>query len=141
MESAEHQRALFAATTSTQPSRETAGKVRLSASGSTEKRGIFDVDYLLPLYYSEDKGTLLFLNPKQSVYSPFAAETNLGVGLRKISHEKFILGTHFFFDRRLAHSGKLYSQIGAGLEFLSQPFDFRFNYYNPTTKAKVVDDS
>ena len=54
---------LFAAETSTQPSRETVGKVRLSASGSTEKRGIFDLDCLLPLYYSEDKGTLLFLNP------------------------------------------------------------------------------
>lgn len=132
---------LFVAATSAQPSRETAGKVRFSASNSTEKKSTFYIDYLLPLYYSEDKGTLLFFNPKQSVHSPSAEETNLGMGLRKIFHEKFILGTHFFFDRRHAHSSKLYSQIGAGLEFLSRPFDFRFNYYDPTTKAKVVDES
>ena len=116
-------------------------KIRLSASGSTEERGIFYVDYLLPLYYFKDQSTLLFFNPKQNLYTPSAEETNLGLGLRKIFSDKFILGTHFFFDRKFAHSNKLYSQVGAGFEFLSKPFDFRFNYYDPTTKAKVVDES
>ena len=99
------------------------------------------MDYLLPLYYFKDQSTLLFFNPKQNLYTPSAEETNLGLGLRKIFSDKFILGTHFFFDRKFAHSNKLYSQVGAGFEFLSKPFDFRFNYYDPTTKAKVVDES
>jgi parallel beta-helix repeat protein len=116
-------------------------KIRLSASGSTEKRGIFYIDYLLPLYYSQDQTTLLFFNPKQNLYTPSSEETNLGLGLRKIFNDSFILGMHFFFDRKLAHSDKFYSQVGAGLEFLSEPFDFRFNYYDPTTKAKVIDDN
>ncbi|MFA5287283.1 MAG: inverse autotransporter beta domain-containing protein, partial [Candidatus Omnitrophota bacterium] len=123
------------------PSSHWPSKVRLSALGSSEHRGIFYVDYLLPLYYSQDHTTLLFFNPKQNYSTPSAQETNLGVGLRQIFFDKFILGAHFFYDKKLAHSDKLYSQIGGGFEFLSQPFDFRFNYYDPVTKAKVTDDS
>ena len=78
--------------------------IRFSGGVSTEGRSIFYVDYLLPLYYSEDQTTLLFINPKQSLYTPSAEETSLGAGLRKIFNDSFILGMHFFFDRRLAHS-------------------------------------
>lgn len=114
-------------------------KIRLSALGSTENRGIFYIDYLLPIYYSEDQSTLLFLNPKQNLFTPYALETNLGTGFRKIFSDKYILGLHFFYDKKYSRKNKLYSQLGYGFEFLSQPFDLRFNYYDPKTKAKVID--
>lgn len=58
-------------------------KVRLSAQGSTEGRGIYYIDYLLPLYYSKDQDLLLFFNTKETISSPHQEEQNLGVGGKK----------------------------------------------------------
>lgn len=115
-------------------------KVRLSAQGSTEGRGIYYIDYLLPLYYSKDQDLLLFFNTKETISSPHQEEQNLGVGVRRIFFDKYILGAHYFYDKKYSRKKKFYSQNGCGLEFLSEPFDFRFNYYDPTSKAKTVDD-
>lgn len=117
------------------------GKVRLSALGSSEDRGIFYIDYLFPLYYSQDQTAIVFLNPKQNLFTPYGLESNLGGGVRKVFCEKYILGAHFFYDKKYSRKHKLYSQVGYGVEFLSQPFDFRFNFYDPKTKAKVVEDA
>lgn len=115
-------------------------KVRFGAYGSTEDRSIFYVDYLLPFYYSQDRQTILFVNPKQSWFGPhYSDELNIGSGIRHIFDDKFILGLHTFYDKKYSEKNKLYSQVGYGFEFLSYPFDFRFNYYDPHTKAKVVD--
>lgn len=117
-------------------------KIRFGAYGSTEDRGIFYVDYLLPLFYSQDQNTLLFINPKQSWFTPQSSdEMNIGVGIRHIFNDKFILGLHTFYDKKDSPTHKLYSQVGWGFELLSQPFDFRFNYYDPHTKAKVISES
>ncbi|MFA5145331.1 MAG: right-handed parallel beta-helix repeat-containing protein [Candidatus Omnitrophota bacterium] len=115
-------------------------KVRLFAGGATHGRGIFYIDYLLPLYYSEDRDSLLFFNPKEHLESPFAEETNLGLGFRKIFNDDFILGVNYFYDKNYSINDKLYSQNGWGFELLSQPIDLRFNYYNPTTGAKAIGD-
>ncbi len=113
--------------------------VRFSAAASTEHRTTFYIDYILPLYYSEDQTTLLFFNPKQVWHSPRAEETNLGVGLRKLFAEKYILGLHFFRDKKLSRHNFWHRQFGVGAEYLSDPLDLRVNYYHPTTKAKMVD--
>lgn len=115
-------------------------KVHLSAYGSTEKsqRGLFTTDFIIPLYYPENKETLFFFNPKYTYTTPHADEINQGIGLRHIFNDSFILGLNTFFDRRLARSGKWYSQAGLGLEYLSHPLDIRLNWYKPLTKAKVV---
>ncbi len=116
-------------------------KVHLSAYGSNEKsqRGLFTTDFIIPLYYSDDKDTLFFFNPKYTYTTPNADEINQGIGLRHIFNDSFILGLNTFFDRRMAHSGKWYSQAGLGLEYLSHPLDIRLNWYKPITQAKVVD--
>ncbi len=113
--------------------------VRFSAAASTEHRTSFYIDYILPLYYSEDQTTLIFFNPKQVWHSPRAEETNLGVGLRKLFAEKYILGLHFFRDKKLSHGNFWHRQLGVGAEYLSDPLDLRFNYYHPTTKSKMID--
>ncbi|HTY45042.1 MAG TPA: right-handed parallel beta-helix repeat-containing protein [Patescibacteria group bacterium] len=115
------------------------GKIRLSAAGSTEGRGIFYADYLLPLYYSKDRDTLLFMNTKEDAFVPAGSESNMGAGIRHIFSDNYILGLNVFFDRKLSENDKWYSQVGTGVEFLSQPFDFRFNFYDPQTKAKALE--
>lgn len=114
-------------------------KVRLFAGGASHGRGIYYIDYLVPLYYSKDKDNLLFFNPKERLATPFEEETNLGLGLRNAFNDNFILGINYFYDKNYSINDKLYSQNGFGLEFLSQPLDLRFNYYKPITGAKVVD--
>ncbi|MFC1804238.1 right-handed parallel beta-helix repeat-containing protein [Candidatus Omnitrophota bacterium] len=114
-------------------------KVRLFAGGGSSSRGIFYLDYLLPLYYSEDQTTLLFFNPKVNIFYPSSDEQNLGVGFRKSFLDKFILGLHFFWDRKSSPANAEHRQLGYGAEFLSQHLDLRFNYYNPLTSAQCVD--
>jgi len=116
-------------------------KVQISAYGSNEKsqRGLFTTDFIVPLYYPQDKNTLVFFNPKYTYTTPDADEINQGIGLRHIFNDSFILGINTFFDRRLAHSGKWYSQAGLGLEYLSHPLDVRLNWYKPLTRNKTID--
>ena len=118
-------------------------KLRLSTQVSTEDRYIFYLDYLLPLYYSQDKTTLFYFNPKKVYSSPKAEELNLGLGFRHIfssdDYEDFILGVHFFYDKKYSANKAWHYQRGYGLEFLSKPFDFRFNYYQPINDARSVD--
>lgn len=111
-------------------------RINFSAGGGTEGRGIFSTDELIGLFYSKDKNTLWFINPKQNWQTPNAQEYNMGTGLRHIFNDKFILGLHYFYDKRLSKNDIWHNQNGVGLEFLSQPFDFRFNWYDPTQKGK-----
>ena len=117
------------------------GQVQFSAYVSTNKaeRGLFTTDFILPLYYSSDKDTLFYFNPKDTYLNPNANEVHLGAGLRHIFDDSFILGINSFFDRRQDHSGPWFSQAGVGLEYLSHPLDLRLNWYKPTTGAKTID--
>jgi hypothetical protein len=128
-----------AATNPSTPDNSWPSKVRLFAGGASHGRGIYYIDYLVPLYYSEDKDNLLFFNPKERLDSPFEEETNLGLGFRKVFNDNFILGLNYFYDKNYSINDKLYSQNGCGFEILSQSLDIRFNYYKPITGAKVVD--
>ena len=114
-------------------------KIRLSVETSTKDRNSFYVDYLFPLYYSKAQDMLLFFNPKQTLHSPSSEELNLGLCLRKIFKDSFILGLHFFYDKKYSTSRIWHYQRGYGLEYLSEPLDVRFNYYDPTSKAKIAD--
>jgi len=109
-------------------------RLRFSAGGGTEGRGIFYIDELFPLYFTKDQATLWFLNLKENWQTPNAQEYNIGTGLRHIFNDKFIVGVHYFFDKKLSHNDIWHNQNGWGIEFLSQPFDFRFNYYDPRDK-------
>ena len=114
------------------------GQVQFSANVSTNKdeRGLFTTDFIIPLYYSLHKDTLVFFNPKDTYTEPTANEYHLGGGVRHIVNDSFILGLNTFFDRRQTNSNLWFSQAGVGLEYLSQPLDIRLNWYKPTTSAK-----
>ena len=116
------------------------GQVQFSAYGSTNKseQGLFTMDFIVPLYYPSSKDTLLYFNPKDTYSTPDANETHLGLGLRHIFDDSFILGINSFFDRRQDHSDAWFSQAGVGLEYLSHPLDMRLNWYKPTTGVKTV---
>ncbi|MBN2483633.1 MAG: DUF1565 domain-containing protein [Candidatus Omnitrophica bacterium] len=115
-------------------------KIRFGAQASSEHRGSFYVDYLFPVWYAEDETSLIFFNPKQSIHSTNAEETNLGIGYRKLFNDWFILGAHIFYDKKLSENDVFHSQMGYGAEFLSEMIDVRFNYYNPIHGAKQIDD-
>jgi parallel beta-helix repeat protein len=116
------------------------GQVQFSAYASTNKseEGLFTTDFIVPLYYSSDKDTLVYYNPKDTYSTPDANEIHQGVGIRHIFDDSFILGMNTFFDRRQDHSDQWFSQAGVGFEYLSHPLDMRLNWYKPTTGAKTV---
>ncbi|MBN2483151.1 MAG: inverse autotransporter beta domain-containing protein [Candidatus Omnitrophica bacterium] len=116
-------------------------KIRFAGQVSTEHRGSFYVDYLFPIWYAQDENSLIFFNPKQTIHTNSSDELNLGVGYRKIFWDKFIAGLHFFYDRKNSPADVTHEQVGWGLELLSEPIDFRFNYYDPTSGVKVVDEN
>ncbi len=118
-------------------------KVHLSSYATNKKsqRALFTTDFIVPLYYPKSKDSLFFFNPKYTYATPRANEINQGFGLRHIFEESFILGLNVFFDRRISHANKWYSQVGLGLEYLSHPLDIRLNWYKPLTHSKVVDSS
>jgi len=115
-------------------------KVRLLSQISTEGRKSFYIDYLFPLFYSEDKTTLLFFNPKQTWHDPSSDERNLGLGIRKAFRDSFILGVHCFYDRKKSTTNAVHFQRGYGAEYLSELLDVRFNYYDPINKPRVVEE-
>ena len=117
------------------------GQVQFSAYASTNKseEGLFTIDFIVPLYYTSDKNTLVYYNPKDTYSTPDANEVHQGIGIRHIFDDSFILGMNTFFDRRQDHSDEWFSQAGVGFEYLSHPLDMRLNWYKPTTGAKTVD--
>ncbi|MBF0511231.1 MAG: inverse autotransporter beta domain-containing protein [Candidatus Omnitrophica bacterium] len=118
-------------------------QVQVSAYGSTSKseRAMYTTDFIVPLYYSANKDTLLFYNPKDTFTTPTANEMHQGLGIRHIFDDQFILGVNAFFDRRQTNvdgTAVWSSQTGIGVEYLSHPLDVRANWYKPTTRYKVV---
>lgn len=115
-------------------------KIRLATQTSTEKRSSFYIDYLLSLFYSKDKTLLVFFNPKETQHRPHGEEMNMGLGVRKaFPKQNFILGFHTFYDKKYTVNELWHYQIGFGFEYLSEPLDFRFNFYDPLTRAKTVE--
>jgi hypothetical protein len=116
-------------------------RINVSNEFSTNGRHSFSMDFLLPVYYSSDRDTLFFFNPKKTCHYPWAQELNLGVGLRKIVSDSYIIGANVFYDKKFSVNDKYHYQLGYGFEYLSRPFDFRFNYYDPISGSRTIDDS
>jgi len=99
------------------------------------------MDFLFPVYYSRDKDALFFFDSRKTYHNPWAEELNLGIGLRKIVSNDYIIGANLFYDKKFSTNDKHHYQLGYGLEYLSKLFDFRFNYYDPTSGTRTIDDS
>ena len=113
--------------------------ISLAALSATEPdRSIYYVDGIFPLYYADNGTTLLFLSPKQNWQEPYATETNLGIGFRKMFGDRYILGLNIFSDRAESVNEIWHAQSGVGLEYLSQPFDLRVNFYQPSDQPETL---
>ena len=52
--------------------------------------------------------------------------------------DRYILGLHIFSDRAESVNEIWHAQSGIGLEYLSQPFDLRMNFYQPSDQPGTV---
>lgn len=93
------------------------------------------LDYFLPLVQNQTH--LIYFNPKASLTDDDSHEENLGIGYRELA-DTVILGANIFYDNKKTTYQNWFQQVGAGVEMLTEPFDFRFNYYYPLTKAKEL---
>ncbi|RBP48754.1 inverse autotransporter beta domain-containing protein [Arenicella xantha] len=90
---------------------------------------------LAPLSSTDD--SLLFLNPRLSLKDEGESEGNFGIGYRKLFGDKAILGANLYADRSRSKYDNSFNQWGIGLEFLTDSFDFRANYYNPGSDTVI----
>lgn len=97
-------------------------------SGANEREGRFDIFF--PVFSKEN--TLFFLYPRVGWASDSDGAISLGAGARTYLPEMdAILGLNLFYDNYESQFGNRFSQLGIGSEFLTENFDFRFNYYLP----------
>ncbi len=104
--------------------------------------GIIEVfgDFIQPAY--DQGGTFSFVNPRFSITDGDENEFNLGAGVRHKLHDRdVILGANAYVDSRNSPNGNRFSQLGAGLEFLSRWVDARVNFYDPLTDDRKIAES
>lgn len=77
----------------------------------------------------------LLLSPRISVFFDGSMDVSVATGIR---HQTplGILGHHVFWDSTGARDAHFH-QIGHSLDFLTDLFDYRINYYHPITKQQV----
>lgn len=75
------------------------------------------------------------LNPRISIYFDGSMDVSVATGLR---HQTRVgtLGHHVFWDSTGTKDAHFH-QIGHSLEFLTDMFDYRINYYHPITKDQI----
>lgn len=92
------------------------------------------VDLILPLSSTDEN--VLFLNPRLSLSDQGQNEMNVGVGYRHMVNDAFVIGTNIFVDTRESAHNNRFNQWGAGLEFLGNYIDGRFNFYDADNEPK-----
>lgn len=99
------------------------------------------VDWLIPMFASNSH--TFFLNPRYvNTANGKGHEGNYGAGFRQLLfNDSLILGANAYYDCRKSESSNYYSQVGAGLEALSEWADLRFNYYWPLTEKHYLGES
>lgn len=75
------------------------------------------------------------LNPRISLFFDGSMDVSLATGLRHQLNGG-TLGHHLFWNSTATRDAHFH-QIGHSLEFLSETFDYRINYYHPITKDQV----
>ena len=123
------------------PSKNWPGAIRPGVMvGDKDNPTDYFTDFFIPVAGSEK--SVIFLNPHVRFDDKSSNEENFGLGYRGLlSGDKLILGVNAFFDTMHSEHNNQFSQIGFGVEALSQWVDFRANYYSPvgTRKHRVGD--
>ncbi len=103
------------------------------AGGVGYSTGYTSLDYFL---MAHREGTEFLLDLRGHVFNNGQGAANAGLGFRcPVKDDKFLVGGNLFYDLR--QSPHLFcNQIGAGVEWLTQNVDVRFNGYVPLGKIK-----
>ncbi|MCP4126694.1 MAG: hypothetical protein GY753_06485, partial [Gammaproteobacteria bacterium] len=106
--------------------------VELYVIPTTESRTLIGVAGLLPFH--QTSSSLLYGDFRLTHSTADTHEFNAVLGRRFLTADSnWILGGHLAYDRRRSRTGRNYNQLGVGFEALGKKYDFRANYYHPTT--------
>lgn len=102
-----------------------------------DERSYIGADGVIPLWQT---GTsLLFGDLKAKLGENDTHEFNIGLAYRQFTRsEAWAWGGYLAYDRRRARSGNDFNQVTIGAEARSQGWDFRVNYYHPTTDKHLL---
>ncbi|MFC1826792.1 inverse autotransporter beta domain-containing protein, partial [Thermodesulfobacteriota bacterium] len=105
--------------------------------GNSDNSHDFFLDFLVPFDRRQDRVMMLNFSLNLNNYSGDTAdEENIGFVYRGLLYnDQLILGFNTFLDTRQTIYNNRFYQVGIGLEAMSQWFDFRANYYHPTSDA------
>jgi hypothetical protein len=95
------------------------------------------LELFLPVW--QDDTSLIFGDLRGLGDTDNAIEGSGGLGYRTLTGDGWILGGYLFGDARHTDDGNVFWQGGAGLEALSEDFDFRVNGYIPEDKEERTD--
>ncbi len=127
-------------------------QIRMGVRGANNHDNIWGyTDIFFPIYNNKDSvlygasDFLIFLNPKITMTDFSTDEENLGVGFRYLAsdllfEQGIIVGSNVYYDAAYSENGGRHTQLGLGIEFLSQVLDLRGNYYFPISDKKIIDD-
>ncbi|MEM7357661.1 MAG: inverse autotransporter beta domain-containing protein [Pseudomonadota bacterium] len=88
---------------------------------------------------SQKEDGLIFINPRFALKDEGASEGNLGIGIRQmLSNQNAIIGANLYVDRSRSRYDIDHDQWGLGLEFLTDSWDFRANYYDPGSSTPIA---
>lgn len=108
--------------------------VRAGESDATESFA----DLLIPLQGTDE--SILFVNPRFSLLEEEVKAGSIGLGYRHIVSDKGIVGANLFIDSQQSQTGRSYKKYGVGLEWLGEQVDARFNWYDASDKAQVINE-
>ena len=102
-----------------------------------DDRSYTGIDGVLPLWQS---GTaLLFGDLKAKLGEHDTHEFNLGLAYRRLTtSQDWAWGGYLAYDQRRARSGHDFNQVTVGAEGRSVAWDFRVNYYHPTSDKHLL---
>lgn len=107
-------------------------------AGATENDFAYGIELLAPLWH--DERSVLFLYPQVGALDAGRQNYSLGLGGRvQLDSAPVILGANVFYDHSEGFYNKSYDQIGAGVEVLSDWWEFRANGYLNLSNQSLID--
>ncbi|MFH1092706.1 MAG: inverse autotransporter beta domain-containing protein [Candidatus Omnitrophota bacterium] len=126
-------------------------QIRMGVRGANSRDNVWGyTDIFFPVYNNRDSilygasDFLIFLNPKITMTDFSTDEENFGAGFRYLAsdllfEQGIIFGCNVYYDTAYSENGCRHTQIGLGVEFLSQVLDLRTNYYLPASDKQIAD--
>ena len=99
---------------------------------------LYSIETVQPLGHYDDKSRdVWFTQQRISRASDIGTTLNVGVGYRHISKDdRRLYGAHLFYDHRFLRH---HDRLSAGLEYMSDESEFRFNWYGSASDERVLD--